>query len=103
MEEKHFLENLELEEHIKRIDSMLEDKDPANEQLSLILGSRLALEMTLELKQGKPLGTQSGDLVLKWNEEYGAQAVEDVVSVARSFLTKPEELKKGLEKRLFES
>lgn len=64
------------------------------------MGMRLALGMAQELKEGKPLGTDTSALVAIWVEDYGQETVDAAVKVAREFLTKPEDLRKSLGQRL---
>ncbi len=69
---------------------------------SLALGMRLAVAMTIELRDGVPLGSQSGILVSTWAVDY-PETTEEAIQVAREFLLHPDTLAKELALRLFPS
>jgi hypothetical protein len=61
---------------------------------------RLALTMAKELRDGKPLGTETAALVAGWTEKHGQESVDMAVSIAREFLTRPDSLVKDFAQRL---
>ena len=67
----------------------------------LVFGSRLALEMSWELQENLILGSRSGALLKQWAKKFPPEAIEGIIAIAKSFLTNPQELKKGLSQRLF--
>ena len=84
---------------MERLDGMIAaEKD--EERIRAGLGMRLALGMAQELKEGKPFGTDTAELVSAWMHDYGQDTVDAAVKVAREFLTKPEEMRKALARRL---
>ena len=88
-----------LSESIERLDALLEAADE-EEKIRAAMGIRLALGMAQELKAGKPLGSETTDLVAGWVKTYGQDVVETAVKVARQFLVKPEDMRKILGQRL---
>ncbi len=102
MLDKNQFNQISLEESIKRIDSLLQSNPPKDEEkLGFSLGLRLALEMALEIKNQIPLGQKSGLIISEWVKLYGETMAQNSVEVAREFLTKPDKMREGLEKRLF--
>ncbi|MDB5106968.1 MAG: hypothetical protein JWP91_4657 [Fibrobacteres bacterium] len=89
----------DLQESIKRLDALLASADD-EEKIKAGMGIRLALGMAQELKSGKQLGSETGDLVAGWVKTYGQEVVETAVRVAREFLVKPEAMRKTLGSRL---
>lgn len=84
---------------MERLDGLLAaEKD--EEKIRAGMGIRLALGMAQELKDGKPFGTDTGELVAEWAHDYGQDTVDAAIKVAREFLTKPEEMRKALGQRL---
>lgn len=84
---------------IERLDALLgETKDP--ERARMGMGIRLALGMAQELREGVPLGSQTGDMVALWTDEWGQDAVDRAVQIARQFLTRPDELRKAMGQKL---
>ena len=69
---------------------------------SLALGMRLAVAMTIELRDGVPLGSQSGILVSTWAVDY-PETTEEAIQVVREFLLHSDTLAKELALRLFPS
>jgi hypothetical protein len=88
-----------IEESIERLDALLAETRE-EEKIRAGMGIRLALGMAQELKNGQPLGSETGDLVTEWLETYGQETVDAAVAIARQFLTKPEDMRKALGKRL---
>lgn len=88
-----------LQESIASLDALLAEADEP-EKIQAGMGIRLALGMAQELKAGKPLGTDTAELVAGWVHTYGEEVVETAVKVAREFLIKPEEMRKVLGERL---
>ncbi len=88
-----------LEESIASLDALLAEADEP-EKIQAGMGIRLALGMAQELKAGKPLGTDTAELVAGWVHTYGEEVVETAVKVAREFLIKPDEMRKVLGERL---
>jgi hypothetical protein len=84
---------------MQRLDALIEGEQD-EERLRAGMGMRLALGMARELRRGKPFGTDTAALVAAWTRDYGQDAVDAAVKVAREFLTKPEELRKSLGRRL---
>ena len=84
---------------MERLDALIA-AETDEERMRAGMGMRLALGMAQELKDGKPLGTDSSGLVAAWMHDYGQDAVDAAVKVAREFLTKPDELRKSLGQRL---
>lgn len=84
---------------MERLDAMLA-AETEEEKIRAGMGIRLALGMARELKDGKPFGTDTGELVAEWMHDYGKDTVDAAIKVAREFLTKPEEMRKALGARL---
>lgn len=84
---------------LERLDALLASTRDL-ERLRMGMGIRLALGMAQEMRQGAPLGSRTGGMVAAWTEEHGQDSVDMAVRIAREFLTKPEELRKALAKRL---
>ena len=89
----------DLDGSIARLDELV-SKAPDEEKLRAGLGMRLALGMAREISQGAPLGSQTAPMLAEWTEKYGQNSVEAAVSIAREFMTKPEDLRKVLGRRL---
>lgn len=89
----------DLRKTIERLDALLASTQDI-ERLRMGMGIRLALGMAQELRSGAPLGSQTGDMVAAWTEEHGQDSVDMAVRIAREFLTKPDDLRKALGKRL---
>lgn len=78
-----------LDEQITRLEELLEGRErPRAFELSLLL----ALKMAKELREGKELGSESGDMVASWSENYPASIVEEAILGAKEFLLKPANL-----------
>ena len=84
---------------MERLDAMLA-AETEEEKIRAGMGIRLALGMAKELKDMKPFGTDTGELVAEWMHDYGKDTVEAAIKVAREFLTKPDEMRKALGARL---
>ena len=91
------LEKVPLEERISRIQKLLEGKESPR---PFELGLLLALKMGQEIRDKKPLGSESGDLVASWNGKYPESVVEEAIASAREFMLNPakiaEKIKAGL-------
>lgn len=94
------LESVPFEERITRVEKLLEGK---SEPRAFELGLLLALKMGQELRQGKELGSESGDLVASWVGKYPDSIVEEAITLAKEFLTNPaklaEKIKAGFMKK----
>ena len=91
------LENIPYEERVKRVEKLLEGK---SEPRAFELGLLLALKMGQEIREGKELGSESGDLVASWNGKHPDSVVEEAIAFAKEFLTNPakiaEKIKSGM-------
>ena len=91
------LENIPYEQRIERVEKLLEGK---TEPRAFELGLLLALKMGQELREGKELGSESGDLVASWNGKHPASIIEEAIAFAKEFLMNPaklaEKIKSGM-------
>ena len=94
------LEKIPLEERITRVENLLKDKETHR---AFELGLLLALKMGQEIREKKPLGSESGDLVASWSGKYPESIVEEAIASAREFMLNPakiaEKIKAGLQKQ----
>ncbi len=94
------LEKIPLEERITRVENLLKDKESPR---AFELGLLLALKMGQEIREKKPLGSESGDLVASWSGMYPESIVEEAIASAREFMLNPakiaEKIKAGLQKQ----
>ena len=94
------LEKIPLEERITRVENLLKDKETPR---AFELGLLLALKMGQEIREKKPLGSESGDLVASWSGKYPESIVEEAIASAREFMLNPakiaEKIKAGLQKQ----
>lgn len=94
------LEKIPFEQRIERVEKLLEGK---SEPRAFELGLLLALKMGQEIREGKELGSESGDLVASWNGKHPNSVVEEAIAFAKEFLTNPagiaEKIKAGLQKQ----
>lgn len=97
--EEAFLDSDHLPETLDRLDALVENSRD-EEKIRVGLGMRLALSMAQELHYGKPLGSDTAELVAGWVEKFGQETVDKAVGVARTFLTRPDELAKEFAQRL---
>ena len=93
------LQKIPLDERIKRVEELLEKKEnPRGFELGLLL----ALKMGQEIREKKPLGSESGDLVASWNDKYSEYVIEEAIASAKEFLLHPgkiaEKIKAGMSK-----
>lgn len=86
----------ELDKRIARLDELIAQRDDAERGLGL----RLALGLARELRDGLAPGTETGELVSSWVEDYGASAVDDAVAQARALLKDPASLATEIGRRL---
>ncbi len=93
------LDAAHLDETLKRLDDLI-GRTENIERLRSGLGMRLALTMAAELRDGKPLGTDTSALVAGWVERHGQDSVDVAVGIAREFLTQPDRLMKEFASRL---
>lgn len=93
------LDGEHLDETLRRLDELI-DRTQDVERLRSGLGMRLALTMAQELRDGKPLGTDTTSLVAGWVERHGQDSVDVAVGIAREFLTRPDALVKEFAQRL---
>ncbi len=91
------LENIPYEERVKRVEKLLDGK---NEPRAFELGLLLALKMGQEIREGKELGSESGDLVAGWSGKHPDSVIEEAIAFAKEFLTNPakiaEKIKSGM-------
>lgn len=90
-------ENLGLEERIQRVESLLQEKKNPR---AFELGMLLALKMANEIRLGKDLGEDSGELVASWMELYPESVVEEAISCAKEFLLHSDSLTEKLKTTL---
>lgn len=94
------LQNVPFDERIKRIEKMLDGKENPR---AFELGLLLALKMGQEIREKKPLGSESGDLVASWNGKYPESTVEEAIACAKEFMLHPgaiaEKIKAGMMKQ----
>ena len=94
------LENIPYEQRIERVEKLLEGK---TEPRAFELGLLLALKMGQELREGKELGSESGDLVASWNGKHPDSIIEEAIAFAKEFLMNPaklaEKIKSGVVKQ----
>ena len=83
------LENIPYEKRIERVEKLLEGK---SEPRAFELGLLLALKMGQEIREGKELGSESGDLVASWNGRFPESIVEEAIAFAKEFLMNPAKL-----------
>ncbi len=93
------LEKIPLDERITRVENLLKDKESPR---PFELGLLLALKMGQEIREKKPLGSESGDLVASWSSKHPESVVEESIAFAKEFLLNPakiaEKIKEGLSK-----
>lgn len=93
-------QNTPYEERIERIEKMLEGKESPR---PFELGLLLALKMGQEIREKKPLGSTTGDMVAEWSGKYPESVVEEAIANAKQFLTNPgalaEKIKSGMMER----
>lgn len=94
------LQNIPFEERISRVEKLLEGKESPR---PFELGLLLALKMGQEIREKKPLGSESGDLVASWNGKYSEATVEEAIATAKEFMLHPaslvEKIKTGMMKQ----
>ena len=83
------LENIPFEQRIERVEKLLEGK---TEPRAFELGLLLALKMGQEIREGKELGSESGDLVASWSGKHPDSVVEEAIAFAKEFLMNPAKL-----------
>ena len=86
--EKDFTDsqNIPYEERIARIEKMIESEESPK---AFELGLLLALKMGQEIREKKPLGSTTGDIVAGWTSKYSEDVVEEAIAHAKQFLTNP--------------
>lgn len=82
-------QNVPYEERISRIESLLEGKENPR---AFELGLLLALKMGQEIRDKKPLGSTTANIVAGWSQKYPASIVEEAIASAKEFLTNPAKL-----------
>ncbi len=91
------LQNIPVEERIKRIEKLLDGKESPR---AFELGLLLALKMGQEIRDKKPLGSESSELVASWSGKYPESVVEEAIASAKQFLLHPakiaEQIKAGI-------
>ena len=93
------LQKIPLDERVKRVEALLEKKEkPRGFELGLLL----ALKMGQEIREKKPLGSESGDLVASWSDKYSEYLIEEAIASAKEFMLHPgaiaEKIKAGMNK-----
>jgi hypothetical protein len=83
------LEKIPYEQRIERVEKLLEGK---SEPRAFELGLLLALKMGQEIREGKELGSTSGDLVASWSGKHPDSVVEEAIAFAKEFLMNPAKL-----------
>ena len=83
------LEKIPYEQRIERVEKLLEGK---MEPRAFELGLLLALKMGQEIREGKELGSESGDLVASWNGKHPDSIIEEAIAFAKEFLMNPAKL-----------
>ena len=79
-------QNIPFEERITRIEKMIEAE---TEPKAFELGLLLALKMGQEIREKKPLGSTTCDIVAAWSSKYPESVVEEAIAHAKQFLTNP--------------
>ena len=79
-------QNTPYEERIARIEKMIESEETPR---AFELGLLLALKMGQEIREKKPLGSTTGDIVAGWTSKYTNEVVEEAIAHAKQFLTNP--------------
>ncbi len=79
-------QNIPYEERITRIEKMIESEE---EPKAFELGLLLALKMGQEIREKKPLGSTTGEIVAAWSSKYSESVVEEAIAHAKQFLTNP--------------
>lgn len=87
------LEKIPFEQRIERVEKLLEGK---NEPRAFELGLLLALKMGQEIREGKELGSESGDLVASWSGKHPDSVVEEAIAFAKEFLMNPAKIADGI-------
>ena len=92
-------QNTPYEERIARIEKMIEKEESPK---AFELGLLLALKMGQEIREKKPLGSESGDLVISWKDRYSEYVIEEAIASAKEFLLHPasiaEKIRAGMKK-----
>ena len=91
------LQNIPFEERIKRVEKLLEEKSSPR---AFELGLLLALKMGQEIREKKPLGSESGDLVASWNGKYPDSVIEEAIASAKEFLIHPADIAEKIKESL---
>ena len=79
-------QNIPYEERIARIEKMIEKEESPK---AFELGLLRALKMGQEIREKKPLGSTTGDIVAGWSSKYPESVVEEAIAHAKQFLTNP--------------
>ena len=82
-------QNIPYEERITRIEKMIEAEESPK---PFELGILLALKLGQEIRDKKPLGSTTSDIVAGWSSKYPESVVEEAIAHARQFLTNPSSL-----------
>ena len=82
-------QNIPYEERITRIEKMIEAEESPK---PFELGILLALKLGQEIRDKKPLGSTTSDIVASWSSKYPESVVEEAIAHARQFLTNPSSL-----------
>lgn len=88
--------NEELDKRIARLDALISERDDAERGLGL----RLALGMAREIRDGRPLGSETGDLLLAWKDAFGEKSVEEAVAQAGALLKNPARMAREIGRRV---
>lgn len=92
-------EQATLEEQIVSLEKLIDQNKQVGPSL---LGVRLALEMALEIRDHKKIGSFSSKLILAWQKSYSSATIEEAIAIARTFLTHPDQLASAIRQKLFD-
>lgn len=89
----------DLDTRIARLDKLLSERpDPERG-----LGLRLALGLAKEIRDGLPLGSETGEMVLEWKRTFGDAITEEAIAQARGMVRDPARMTAEIGRRLGEA
>ncbi|MCF0216609.1 MAG: hypothetical protein HUK21_09070 [Fibrobacteraceae bacterium] len=91
------LEKVPFEERVARIEKMVEGKEKPS---AFELGLLLAVKMGQEIREKKPLGSDTENLVASWSGKHPDSVVEEAIAFAKEFLTHPGNLASKLKEQM---
>ena len=94
------LENIPYEQRIERVEKLLEGRESPR---AFELGLLLALKMGQEIREGKELGSESGDLVASWSGKHPDSIVEEAIAFAKEFLMNPAKLAENIKQGMLKA